>query len=136
MNTVGIDQRNMDGQRPAPSPPPNGRKSKRRTRDLALRAFQLEQEGRVLTATFVNPPVNLIDSDSLHDLDRLTRAVDRDPSVGAVVLELAGFVASQMSKASSVSLPALNADIKHLGDSPFVADPVPWIEGTRVKQTP
>lgn len=53
---------------------------------LALSTIRLEQAERVLTATYVNPPMNFADPTFLRDLDRLTRAVDRDSSVGAVVL--------------------------------------------------
>lgn len=51
-------------------------------------------------------------------------------------MELSGFVAGQLTRASAESLRTLNADIARLGDSPFLADPQPWIEGTRVKQVP
>jgi len=50
-------------------------------------------------------------------------------------MELSGFVAGQLTRASGETLRALNADIARLGDSPFLADPEPWIEGTRIKQT-
>jgi enoyl-CoA hydratase len=55
-------------------------------RDLALEALQLEQDGRVLTARFSNPPLNFMTTGFIRELDELTRSVDRDPSVGAVVL--------------------------------------------------
>jgi len=54
--------------------------------DLALETMSLKQDGRVLTARYSDPPLSFVTSDGLHDLDRLTQAVDRDPSVGAVVL--------------------------------------------------
>lgn len=57
-----------------------------RARDLGLETLQLEQEGRVLTARFSNPPLNFMTTGFIRELDELTRAVDRDPSVGAVVL--------------------------------------------------
>ena len=57
-----------------------------RALDLALETMQLEQDGRVLTARCVTPPLNFATSALLRDLDLLTRAVDRDNSVGAVVL--------------------------------------------------
>ncbi|MGI9085796.1 MAG: enoyl-CoA hydratase/isomerase family protein [Aeromicrobium sp.] len=50
-------------------------------------------------------------------------------------MELSGFVSGQMTRASAEALRTLNADIARLSDSPFLADPEPWIEGTRVKQT-
>ena len=56
------------------------------TRDLALETLQLEQDGRVLTARFSNPPLNFMTTGFIRELDQLTRSVDRDPTVGAVVL--------------------------------------------------
>jgi enoyl-CoA hydratase/carnithine racemase len=55
-------------------------------RDLPLKTIKLEQHDRVLTATYTSPPVNMADATFLRELDRVTKAVDRDPSVGAVVL--------------------------------------------------
>jgi enoyl-CoA hydratase len=55
-------------------------------RDLSLETVQLEQEGRVLTARYSCPPLNFATTAFLRDLDRLTSSVDRDPTVGAVVL--------------------------------------------------
>src|SRR5215212_5184936 len=55
-------------------------------RDLALETMQLEQDGRVLTARFSNPPLNFMTTVFMRELDELTRSVDRDPTVGAVVL--------------------------------------------------
>lgn len=55
-------------------------------RDLSLKTIRLEQRDRVLTATYVSPPLNMADATFLRELDLLTRAVDRDRSVGAVVL--------------------------------------------------
>ena len=57
-----------------------------RARDLALETLQLEQDGRVLTARFSNPPLNFMTTAFIRELDELTRSVDRDPTVGAVVL--------------------------------------------------
>ncbi|MGH3375694.1 MAG: enoyl-CoA hydratase/isomerase family protein [Actinoallomurus sp.] len=51
-------------------------------------------------------------------------------------MELSGFIASALTRPSGKALGVLNADIERLGDSPFLADPGPWIEGTRVKQVP
>ncbi|MEU8896120.1 enoyl-CoA hydratase-related protein [Nocardia sp. NPDC048505] len=58
----------------------------RRAAELALDTFELEQDGRVLTAAVVAPPLNFVTTEVVRDLDRLTRAVDGDDSVGAVVL--------------------------------------------------
>jgi len=55
-------------------------------RDLALETLQLEQDGRVLTARFSNPPLNFMTTGFIRELDQLTRSVAQDPTVGAVVL--------------------------------------------------
>jgi enoyl-CoA hydratase/carnithine racemase len=57
-----------------------------KARDLALETLRLEQDGRVLTARFSNPPLNFMTTGFIRELDALTRSVDRDPTVGAVVL--------------------------------------------------
>ena len=54
--------------------------------ELSLDTFTLVQNGRVLTAAFSSPPLNLGNFAFMRDLDILTRAVDRDDSIGAVVL--------------------------------------------------
>lgn len=56
------------------------------TRDLKFDTLQLQQDGRVLTVRFSYPPLNFMPVAFLRDLDRLTSSVDRDPTVGAVVL--------------------------------------------------
>ena len=55
-------------------------------RDLSFDTLKLEQNGRVLTVRFTHPPLNFMPMAFMRDLDRLTSAVDRDRSVGAVVL--------------------------------------------------
>lgn len=55
-------------------------------RELALDTLTLEQSGAVLTARYSSPPHNFVTVAFVRDLDLLTRAVDRDDSVGAVVL--------------------------------------------------
>ena len=55
-------------------------------RDLRLETLQLEQDGRVLTARYSSPPLNFATTVFIRELDLLTRTVDRDRSVGAVVL--------------------------------------------------
>jgi enoyl-CoA hydratase/carnithine racemase len=55
-------------------------------RDLELQTLKLEQNGRVLTASYVNPPLNFATTAFIRELDELTAAVDRDPTVGAFVL--------------------------------------------------
>jgi enoyl-CoA hydratase len=57
-----------------------------RARDLRLETLQLEQDGRVLTARFSNPPLHFMTTVFIRELEELTRAVDRDGTVGAVVL--------------------------------------------------
>jgi enoyl-CoA hydratase len=54
--------------------------------ELALDTLRLEQDGRVLTAFFSDPPYNFMTAGLQRDLDLLVRAVDADPGVGAVVL--------------------------------------------------
>ena len=55
-------------------------------RDLPFDTLQLEQDGRVLTARYSHPPLNFMTMAFMRELDRLTRCVDRDATVGAVVL--------------------------------------------------
>src|SRR4051812_48501558 len=55
-------------------------------RDLSLETLQLEQDGRVLTARYLCPPLNFATTAFIRELDRLTGIVDRDATVGAVVL--------------------------------------------------
>jgi enoyl-CoA hydratase/carnithine racemase len=57
-----------------------------KARALALETLRLSQDGRVLTARFSNPPLNFMTTGFIRELDALTRSVDRDPTVGAVVL--------------------------------------------------
>ncbi|PQM48300.1 Short-chain-enoyl-CoA hydratase [Mycobacterium talmoniae] len=54
--------------------------------DLALNTLAVEQHGRVVTAHYASPPLNFATIAFIRDLDTLTAAVDRDASVGAVVL--------------------------------------------------
>src|SRR6267378_1143601 len=54
--------------------------------DLVLGTLTVEQEDRVLTARFCDPPHNYMTARMQKDLDTLTAAVDADVSVGAVVL--------------------------------------------------
>jgi enoyl-CoA hydratase len=55
-------------------------------RDLSFETLQLEQDGRVLTVRYSNPPLNFATTAFIRDLDRLTSSVDGDATVGAVVL--------------------------------------------------
>lgn len=98
-------------------------------RDLSLETLQIEQDGRVLTARFSNPPLNFMTTVFIRELDQLTRSVDRDPTVGA-----AGFLAAGSTKAAGGVLKPFIEDFERLGDTPFLADPGPWIGGTRFDQ--
>ncbi|HWB85393.1 MAG TPA: enoyl-CoA hydratase-related protein [Bryobacteraceae bacterium] len=54
-------------------------------------------------------------------------------SIGrALDLEFAGFLATGFSPASGRALQPFLDDLKRLGDTPELADPEPWVEGTRV----
>lgn len=57
-----------------------------RARDLRLETLTVEQDGRVLTTRVVAPPFNYMTAQMHRDFDALTRAVDDDESVGAVVI--------------------------------------------------
>jgi enoyl-CoA hydratase len=54
--------------------------------DLELQTLSLDQDGRVVTVRVVAPPYNFMTARMHRDLDALTRAVDEDDSVGAVVV--------------------------------------------------
>lgn len=56
------------------------------TAELELETLTVEQHGRVITARYASPPLNFVTTAFVRDLDALTAAVDRDDSVGAVVL--------------------------------------------------
>jgi enoyl-CoA hydratase/carnithine racemase len=55
-------------------------------RDLELETLTVEQDDRVLTVRFCDPPHNFMTARMQKDLDILTAAVDADTGVGAVVL--------------------------------------------------
>jgi enoyl-CoA hydratase/carnithine racemase len=55
-------------------------------RSLSFETLALEQNERVLTVRYSSPPLNFATTAFIRDLDRLTTAVDRDPTVGAVVI--------------------------------------------------
>jgi enoyl-CoA hydratase len=54
-------------------------------RELRLDTISVEQTERVLIARFDDAPYNFMTARLQNDLDALTRAVDADPTVGAVV---------------------------------------------------
>jgi enoyl-CoA hydratase len=56
------------------------------TAGMAFDTLTVTQKGRVLVATFADPPNHFLSLRLIDDLDRLTRAADRDPSIGAVIL--------------------------------------------------
>ncbi len=51
---------------------------------------------------------------------------------GALDLEMAGFLAAGLSPGPGRVAQAFLDDLERLGDTPHVADPGPWIDGTRV----
>jgi enoyl-CoA hydratase len=57
-----------------------------RARDLQLQTLTVEQADRVLTVRVVAPPYNFMTAQMHRDFDALTRAIDADESVGAVVV--------------------------------------------------
>jgi enoyl-CoA hydratase len=56
---------------------------------------------------------------------RFSRALD---------LEAAGFLAAGSTRGAARALRPFLEDMERLGDTPFLADPGPWIEGTRFDQ--
>lgn len=56
-----------------------------------------EQQGRVLTVRFSNPPRNFFDEQTGVELERLVSGVDRDSSVGAVVFTGEGLYVTHYS---------------------------------------
>lgn len=55
-------------------------------RHLDLETVRLEQDDRLLVASYDAPPLNFMTDRLLRDLDELTRTVDGDDSVGAVLI--------------------------------------------------
>jgi enoyl-CoA hydratase len=53
---------------------------------ITFDTLRLTQSGRVLTVQFYDPPYNFVSARMQRELDILTRAVDRDESIGAVVM--------------------------------------------------
>ncbi|WP_280449549.1 hypothetical protein [Nocardia brasiliensis] len=51
-----------------------------------METLELSQTGRVVVARYADPPSNFVTAALIRDLDLLTKAVEADPSVGAVVL--------------------------------------------------
>jgi enoyl-CoA hydratase/carnithine racemase len=52
----------------------------------------------------------------------------------ALDLETAGFLSAGSTRAASGVLKPFVEDLERLGDTPFVADPGPWLDGTRFDQ--
>lgn len=50
-------------------------------------------------------------------------------------MELAGFLSGGTARTAGPAIRALLSDIKRLGETPFIADPKPWINGTKIDQT-
>lgn len=59
--------------------------------------LRTEQDGRVLTVQFSNPPRNFFDEQTGVELERLVRSVDRDSSLGAVVFTGEGLYVTHYS---------------------------------------
>lgn len=85
---------------------------------LSLGTMALEQRDRVLTARYSSPPLNFVTTAFLHDLDALTRAVEADTSVGAVVLTggiegrfLTHADPTELGDAANTPLPPLSATV-------------------------
>jgi enoyl-CoA hydratase len=57
-----------------------------RASELELDTIRVEQDDRVLIARIEDPPYNFMTARMLEDLDALTRVVDDDDSVGAVIV--------------------------------------------------
>lgn len=57
-----------------------------RAGELELETIRVEQQGRVLIAWIEDPPFNFMTARMQRDLEALSQAVDRDRSLGAVVL--------------------------------------------------
>lgn len=121
-------------------------------RDLPFDTLQLEQDGRVLTARYSSPPLNFATTAFIRDLAQTqataARLARRSPVAVAALkrclyfgldrrfsraldLEAAGFLAAGSARASARALEPFLEDLERLGDTPFLADPGPWIEGTR-----
>ena len=84
------------------------------TRDLSFDTLTLEQDRRVLTVRFSHPPLNFMPMAFMRDLDRLSSSVDRDPTVGAVVLTggvegrfLTHLDARELGSIQNIPLPAI-----------------------------
>lgn len=80
---------------------------------LAFDTLTVTHKGRVVVATFADPPNHFLSLRLIDDLDRLTRAADRDPSIGAVILTGTGdkFVShsepEQVSQLFEMSVPPI-----------------------------
>jgi enoyl-CoA hydratase len=107
-------------------------------RDLVLDTLTVEQEDRVLTVRFCDPPYNFMTARMQKDLDTLTAAVDADVSVGAVVLTggvpkryITHFdIAEILAAASRVGRPISGPALLNLRRGVDVAGAVPGGEQT------
>jgi hypothetical protein len=64
----------------------------------------------------------------------VARHIGRRDNSRALDLEAAGFLAAGSTRAAARALRPFLEDMERLGDTPFLADPGPWIEGTRFDQ--
>jgi enoyl-CoA hydratase len=102
-------------------------------RDLDLDTLTVEQDDRVLTVRFCDPPYNYMTARMQKDLDTLTAAVDDDVSVGAVVLTggvpkryITHFdIAEILAVVQRVRPPSSGQALLNLLRSAVVADAVP-----------
>lgn len=84
---------------------------------LEWETLTVERHGRVITARFSSPPLNFVTTAFVRDLDALTAAVDRDDSVGAVVLTgvdgrfLTHADPTEIGEATETSIPPLPAAV-------------------------
>ncbi|WP_197376485.1 enoyl-CoA hydratase/isomerase family protein [Mycolicibacterium baixiangningiae] len=130
----------------------------RRLSDImgSARAFEHMVEGEPLTAPQaqalglvhrISPPNDLLD-DARHTAERLSR---RSPYAVAALkravyfngsrslsaafdAELAAFISTGRNPGKRAIADAFEADVDRLGDSPFVTDIKPWLDGSRLRR--
>ncbi len=86
-------------------------------RNLRFETLTTNQVGRVLTVQYDRPPLNFMDDVFAREFHRLVKAVDRDPSIGAVVVTggppdrfITHFDVGQLAAAAETPAPPLNPD--------------------------
>jgi enoyl-CoA hydratase len=53
---------------------------------MSKEALRIDRDGRVMTVRIDNPPRNFMTGRMVNELDELARTLERDPSIGAVVI--------------------------------------------------